>query len=222
MRILVEQGDELFLRQMHHLGHCSIQDLCDATHVTATAVRQRLNRLQSLGLVARETVRQGRGRPHHAYVITELGLRQFGDNYSELAQLLWNELSRIEDTQIRNSVVIRLRETLARRYGAEVTGQTLEERMEQLRGALTERGFHVELDQQDGLPILRENNCPYHELAGMDRAICALEQDVFEQILGTPLVLAHCSRDGDKCCEFHPRPVPEPAGNSLESLAVTG
>lgn len=213
MRILVEQGDEQFLQQMHHLGHCSIQDLCDATHVTATAVRQRLNRLQSLGLVSRETVRQGRGRPHHAYVLTEVGLRQLGDNYAELAVLLWNELQRIDDLQVRDLVMSRLRDALARRYGAEISGRTLDERLEQLRVALNQRGFHVELDSRDGLPILRESNCPYHELAGIDRGICALEQDVFERILGVPLVLAQCSRDGDRCCEFHPRSLPEPGGN---------
>ncbi|MSR60691.1 MAG: DeoR family transcriptional regulator [Planctomycetaceae bacterium] len=213
MRILVEHGDEQFLQQMHQLGHCSIQELCDASHVTATAVRQRLNRLQSLGLVSRETVRQGRGRPHHAYVVTESGLRQLGDNYSELALLLWTELRRIEDTQVRETVVNRLRDAFARRYGAEVTGQTLAERLEQLRGALSQRGFHVELDMRNGLPILRENNCPYHDLAAIDNGICALEQQVFERILGVPLVLAQCSRDGDRCCEFHAKPVPAPGGN---------
>jgi predicted ArsR family transcriptional regulator len=213
MRIPVEQGDEQFLQQMHRLGHCSIQDLCVAANVTATAVRQRLNRLQSLGLVSRETVRQGRGRPHHAYVLTELGLRQLGDNYGELAMLLWNELQAIEDPQVRRAVLGRLRAAFVRRYGAHVTGSTLDERLEQLRQSLNQRGFHVELDRRDGLPILRENNCPYHELAVGDGGICVLEQDVFEEVLGVPLVLAQCCRDGHNSCEFHPARMPEPGGN---------
>lgn len=213
MRIPVEQGDEQFLQQMHRLGHCSIQDLCGAAKVTPTAVRQRLNRLQSLGLVTRETVRQGRGRPHHAYVVTELGLKQLGDNYGELALLLWNELIRIENVEVRRQVVGRLRDALARRYSAAVNGATLSERMEELRQTLCERGFHVEVDQRDGLPILRESNCPYHELATVDGGICELEQDVFQQVLGVPLVLAQCCRDGHGSCEFHPKPIPQPCGN---------
>jgi predicted ArsR family transcriptional regulator len=213
MRILVEQGDEQFLQQMHRLGNCSIQELCAATKVTATAVRQRLNRLQSLGLVSRETIRHGRGRPHHAYIVTELGLRQLGDNYAELAMLLWSELQRIEDSSVRESVTRRLREALVRRYGSHVTAETLEERLEQLRSSLNQRGFHVEIDRRHGAPILRENNCPYHELATADGGICALEQDVFQQVLGVPLILAQCCRDGHNSCEFHPASIPEPKGN---------
>jgi predicted ArsR family transcriptional regulator len=212
MRISVEHGDEQFLQQMHRLGHCSIQDLCDAAKVTPTAVRQRLNRLQSLGLVTRETVRRGRGRPHHAYLVTELGLKQLGDNYGELALLLWNELIRNEDQEVRQRTLERLREALVRRYGSNVTGTTIEERLEQLCHALSQRGFHVELDKQDGLPILREGNCPYHELAAADRGICELEHDVFQEIVGTPLVLAQCCRDGHGCCEFHPVTAFRPAG----------
>lgn len=204
MRILVEPGDELFLQQMHRIGHCSIQELCAAAGVTATAVRQRLNRLQSQGLVSRETVRQGRGRPHHAYVVTELGLRQLGDNYSELALLLWNEMSQLEDVQVREGILSRLKGAFARRYGANVSGRTFDERLMQLTDSLSQRGFRVEVGQRDGLPILRENNCPYHELAATDGEICALEQDVFEQVLGVPLVLSQCCRDGHSCCEFQP------------------
>src|SRR4051812_43050056 len=140
MRISVEQGDEQFLQQMHRLGNCSIQEMCEAVKVTPTAVRQRLNRLQSQGLVSRETVRQGRGRPHHAYVLTDLGLQQLGDNYGELALLLWNELIRIPDLQVRQTVVGRLRDAFVKRYGSHVTGETVNDRLEQLRQALTQRG----------------------------------------------------------------------------------
>ncbi|MFO0918280.1 MAG: transcriptional regulator [Planctomycetaceae bacterium] len=204
MPTLVEPGDELFLQQMHRRGQCSIQDLCAAAQVTATAVRQRLNRLQGLGFVSRETVRQGRGRPYHAYVVTELGLRQLGDNYGELALLLWNELSQLEDQGVRRSVLNRLKQAFAQRYGANVSGETLKQRLEQLGDSLRQRGFRVEIDHRDGLPILRENNCPYHELANRDRGICELEQDVFEEVLGVRLSLTQCCRDGHGCCEFQP------------------
>lgn len=213
MRILVEQGDEQFLQQMHRLGHCSIQEMCDAAHVTATAVRQRLNRLQSLGLVSRETVRRGRGRPHHAYILTELGQKQLGDNYSELALLLWNELRRIEDQAVREGVLGRIRDALSRRYGVNVSGTTLGERMDQLKTMLQERGFHVEVEHRDGLSILKENHCPYPDLASSDRGICDLEQDVFSQIVGVPLTLTRCCRDGHRHCEFEPLTALAASGN---------
>ena len=79
---------------------------------------------------------------------------------------------------------------------------TAEQRLNQLRNVLEERGFKVEIDRQSDLPILREKNCPYLELASNDPSICELEQTVFEEILGTSVTLTQCCLDGHNCCEF--------------------
>lgn len=198
-------ADQRFLDQMHRLGAASIQQLCESVGVTATAVRQRLGRLESLGLVSRETIHQGRGRPHHTYAVTDAGLRQLGDNYGELALLLWDEVTHIEEHDVRQRVLSRLRSALVARYGRVVTGDSVPERLRQLRDELVERGFDVEVDAESDrprLPILRENNCPYHELASRDSLICDLEQSVFSEVLGAQVQLTGCCRDGHSCCEF--------------------
>lgn len=204
MKTSIEPGDEQFLQQLHRLGTGSIQDLCQALGVTATAVRQRLVRLEAQGFVEREVIRTGRGRPHHDYKVTVLGLRELGDNYSELAILLWRELRSIPEPEVRQRVVNRLKAALVQRYGSEIQGETLVARMQGLQAALERRGFQMELGSRDDLPILRENNCPYQELAGEDPGICELEKQVFEEILGVELKLACCCRDGHNGCEFHP------------------
>ncbi|MBS0203585.1 MAG: helix-turn-helix transcriptional regulator [Planctomycetes bacterium] len=206
MKVTVEEGDEQFLQQLHQAGGGTVQELCDAAGVTATAIRQRLTRLQALGFVERTTVRSGRGRPHHAYRVTDVGRQQFGDNYAELALLLWDELHGIEEPIVRERVTNRIREALVRRYGASVRGESLVQRLDELRSTLSDHGFRVEVDSRGLFPVLRETNCPYHELAQRDSGICELEQQVFEQVLGTPLKLASCCRDGHACCEFHPVP----------------
>jgi predicted ArsR family transcriptional regulator len=127
-----------------------------------------------------------------------------GDNYAELALLLWDELHGIEEASIRERVANRVRDVLVRRYGNAVQGGSLNERFGELKSALAERGFRVEVETQGLFPVLRETNCPYHELAQRDSGICELEQQVFEQVLGTPLKLVSCCRDGHGCCEFHP------------------
>jgi len=204
MKISVEEGDAQFLQRLHQARTGTIHELCETSGVTATAVRQRLSRLQGLGLVERQTVRSGRGRPHHAYCLTDAGRQHLGDNYSELALLLWEELLGIEEVAVRERVVNRLRDTMVQRYGGTVQGTSLAERMGELQSSLRERGFRVEVTTDGAMPVLREMNCPYHELAQRDAGICELEQQVFERVLGTPLRLASCCRDGDGCCEFHP------------------
>jgi len=207
MKLPLEHDDEQFLLSLQRLGAVTVQDLCGTSGVTATAVRMRLVRLQSLGLVDRQTIRAGRGRPHHTYQITEQGRRQLGDNYSELARLLWSELQTIDELDVRQRVTGRIRDAMVRQYGANVRGELLSDRFSQLGAALSERGFSVEVGSEGSLPILRENHCPYHDLAQQDSGICELEQQVFEQVLGIPLKLSSCCRDGHHCCEFHPAQV---------------
>lgn len=202
MKMSLEPGDRQFLEQVHRLGSGTVGELCAEIGVTATAVRQRLARLQGLGFVARQTVRSGRGRPHYAYSVTEAGQRQLGDNYEDLAQILWRELQRIEETEVRTRIVNRVRDSLIERYGRFVRGDSLGERLTQLQEALAERGFSVEVDGSGSLPVLRENNCPYHGLASADPSICELEQEVFQRVLQSPVVLTQCCLDGHSCCEF--------------------
>ncbi len=206
MRLSLEPDDREFLAELRKSGRSTVQSLCDRQGVTATAIRQRLTRLQALGLISREASKGERGRPSHSYVVTTEGLRELGDNYRDLALMLWDEITQIEEDDVRARLIGRLRDRLVQQYGRDVHATSLAERFEELRGLLTTLGFDVELSQRNGelLPILRENNCPYHDLASRDASICDLEQTVFSEVLGVPIERTQCCRDGDQCCEFSP------------------
>ena len=203
MKPALETNDREFLEQLHRLGAVTIQDICDAIGVTATAVRQRLVRLQGAGLVTREIMRAGRGRPRHVYKVTPAGQRELGDNYSDLALTLWRGIQEIEQPEIRATLIERVREALVSHYGGVANGASLDKRLHQLGSALRARGFDVEIDTTKSLPILREHACPYLELASSDADICRLEQEVFQAILQTDVVLKQRCVDGHTCCEFH-------------------
>lgn len=198
----IDPNDRQFLEQLHRLASATVQEICAELGVTATAVRQRLQRLQSLEFVERELVRSGRGRPHHAYYVTEAGLKRLGDNYEDLALILWRELRQIEEPDIRERIVNRIRDAFVDRYQRTVHGNSLNQRMAELQTALVDRGFDVEFDDSGRLPILRENNCPYLEIASSDPTICELEQAVYERVLGGRITLTQCCLDGHRCCEF--------------------
>ena len=205
MAATLSASDQQFLQRLHRLGSATVHELCEELGVTATAVRQRLVRLETHGAVSRKTVHHGRGRPHHTYNVTETGLRELGDNYAELALLLWKEMKQIDEEEVRVRVLSRLRAALVERYGRVVTATEPPERVRQLAVALRERGFDVELEEPPWtgtLPILREHNCPYHQLASRDSSICELEQSVFSDVLGAPVRLTACCQQGHSCCEF--------------------
>jgi predicted ArsR family transcriptional regulator len=210
MKVAVDSSDRQFLERLRELGGGTIQEICADLGVTATAVRQRLVRLQGTAMVARELVRAGRGRPHHVYRVTQAALCELGDNYADLAQILWREMRNIEEPSIRERLVSRIEDALVEQFGKVSPRASLNDRMTQLTSALQDRGFQVELDQSGLLPVLRENSCPYFELASEDPAICELEQAVFRRVLGADVKLTQCCLDGHRCCEFQAADSPLP------------
>lgn len=208
--VLVDEEDRAFLQLLQAKQTATINDLCEAVSVTATAIRQRLMRLQDQGLITRITVKTGRGRPHHKYTLTDSGRNQLGDNYGELALLLWEEVQRIPEEAVKAALLQRLRERMVRRYGDGVTAAALPERMAQLEASMRQRGFPINIEQHEGMPVLVERHCPYHSLASSDSQICSIEQQVFEQVLGVQLRLTQCCRDGSNQCVFHPAASDDP------------
>ncbi len=202
----IPPGDREFLSLMLRLGASGIAELCEAAEVTATAVRQRLTRLQSAGMVERKSVRADRGRPHHVYEVTDAGRRALGRDNSDLAVLLWEGIQGIDDRAVREKLLERLKVAMVGQFREQLAGSSPGERMRELALVLRDRGFEVDLGAATGpvpdLPILRGHACPYQEIAERDSTICELEQQVFGELVGSPLELTRCRQRGDCACEF--------------------
>lgn len=203
MRVAIDKNDQKFLEQIHRLCGGTVQEICESVGVTATAVRQRLSRLEGQGLIAREAVRAGRGRPHHVYRVSDEGLRHLGENYRDLAMVLWRTLHQIADPKVRSMILGEIRDEFVRRYGRVAPEGPLEDRIHQLQQELASQGYDVECGEQGALPVLREHSCPYQDLASDDPSICEMETDVFRRILNADVTLTQCCLDGHAHCEFH-------------------
>ncbi len=202
-----DESDQEFLATLQRLQPATVLELCSAQGVTATAVRQKLLRFQSEGFVQREVSRQHRGRPRHEYRLTSEGVRELGDDYAVMASLLWREVMKIQPVDVRNQVLVGLKTSMVKRFSGLVDQATLASKMQHLTKVMSSQGFDLEVgerSQKSGvmLPILREHNCPYHELALEDASICELEQAVYAELLGTKVELSACQLDGHRCCEF--------------------
>lgn len=202
MRVAIDPNDQNFLEQLHRMCGGTIQEICEAAGVTATAVRQRLGRLEGQGLVIHEVVRAGRGRPHHVFRVSDEGLRHLGENYRDLALILWRSIHRIEDEAARTSVLRNVQDEFVRQYGRVAPEGPIRDRMVQLQQELANNGYDVEIGEGE-LPVLRENSCPYQDLASVDPSICEMEADVYSRILNAEVSLTQCCLDGHSSCEFH-------------------
>jgi len=221
----IETSDAQLLDLLRHHGSMSVTQVAVAMRVTATAVRQRLSRLMGQGLVERgfaagagteSFARAGRGRPSHRYSLTEKARRQAGNNFSDLAIVLWDEIRGVKDQEIRRGLLERIATAMAAMYRENVVGSTLPARLDSLKRLFGERRVPLDVssgDEQTGVagqptqeatqfPMLTVAECPYPELAEKDRGICAVEKMLFAKLLDHPVRLSQCRLDGHSCCQF--------------------
>ena len=180
-----------------------IGDLAAALGVTPTAIRQRLERLMKAGLVERSAVSRPRGRPAHAYSLTAEGRRSGGDNFRDLALVLWREIRGVRDPAVRQGLLSRIGVAMASLYRQEVSGDDPAGRLRSLAGVMRQKGVSCDVAGGDGdLAVLTSYSCPYPELAEQDRSICAAERLMLQEIVGTSVALSECRLDGSTCCRF--------------------
>lgn len=228
-----DESDRLLLDHLRRHRTASVGDLGDLLGVTATAIRQRLTRLMAEGLIERQLrhapgqtavdgadsgdeakKRNGRGRPSYDYRLTDRGRQAAGDNYHDLAEILWEEIRSIEEPRVRIGIVKRVAERLASRYADDVDGGDVAQRMRHLMRLMGEREVPVDVDESGGLPVLTMLACPYPKLAEQDRSICAVEKAMISEIVGQGVRLSECRLDGGGCCSFEPS-----AAASMEGVA---
>ncbi|ODT98509.1 MAG: transcriptional regulator [Planctomycetes bacterium SCN 63-9] len=216
-----EAADRSLLDLIRRQGPLTVVEMSRELGVTPTAVRNRLMRLLETGMVERQAEQVGRGRPRHAYQASDLARKQLGQNYADLAVILWEEMMKtVEDTKLRRLLFTRITARLADLYRDRVTGDEWEGRLVQLTSLLHDQGIEAEVahDDADLTPILRQHSCPYHELADLDPAICALERKMFEKILGRGLRLSQCRLDGDRSCDFEAKPGLNPISQQIGTV----
>jgi len=200
---VTDTKDREILEHLHRSGEATVQDLCDVLDVTRNAIRQRITRLEASGVIVSDQQSQSRGRPKNVYRVTAEGLHSLGEDYRELAVVLWEAIVGLEDSTVKAQLISQVRDRLADRFRRKLTeGHSADQRLDQLAEEMRSSGFNVESDHSAALPILRETNCPFPMLADVDETICQVERQVLEQVLGAPVEFKNRCRDGHHCCEF--------------------
>jgi predicted ArsR family transcriptional regulator len=185
-----------------------ICELTEKLGVTATAVRQRIDRLLEMGLIDREKIVAGRGRPTYQYRLTVVGFRRAGANPADLADAMWREVLAIEDEAVRDNILSAVAARMGRQFAAQVSAgdddESFETRMEKLSEMMVARHIPTEVSHSGQLPVLDIGECPYPSLtdASEDRDMCRLEEQMISEALGQRVHLSSCRLDGDACCQF--------------------
>ncbi|MEM9586269.1 MAG: MarR family transcriptional regulator [Planctomycetota bacterium] len=190
-----------------------VSDLKLALGVTATAVRQRIDRLMDLGLIDREkSPGGGRGRPTFCYRLSVAGHHHCGANPIELADAMWAAILGCQDAEVRETLIGEVAKRLGQRYALQLEQQSdnsenSDEPSSNLFGLaalLKQKDFDLRVSGTSDLPVLDIGSCPYPTLADAsdDREMCRLEEQMLSEALGQPVKLSSCQLDGHECCQF--------------------
>src|SRR5262245_9860946 len=100
--VMSESSDRELLDLVRRRGPMTVVEMAAGLGVTGTAIRIRLARLLGAGLLERRAERGRRGRLHYTYQVSVEAQKRLGQNYADLAVVLWEEMmSTVEDRKLR-------------------------------------------------------------------------------------------------------------------------
>ncbi len=196
------------LLRLRHDGPSSPEDLATGLGVSRTGVLQQLHALETAGLVSRQAVRHGVGRPRHVYDVTDAAQDLFPTNYDGLASGLLAAIRAIGGEELVDGVFEERRRMTRDRIRQRMTDRLtpearLVDRARELAVIQDEQGYLAEtLIGPDGVIRLVERNCAIHRVAADNGAACQAELDLFREILGPDVVRETHIATGDRCCTY--------------------
>ena len=196
------------LMRLRHDGPSTPEQIAAALGLSRTGVLQQLHALEGAGLVSREAVKHGVGRPRHVYDVTEAAQDLFPMNYDGLAAGLLAAIRSIGGEELVDDVFEerrritrdRLRQRFEDRLPADAT---IADKTRELAVIQDEQGYLAEtMLGSDGVIRLVERNCAIHRVVAGHAAACQAELDLFRELLGTDVERETHIASGDRCCSY--------------------
>jgi predicted ArsR family transcriptional regulator len=170
--------------------------------ITAVTVRHHLKLLQKDALVASLNLKRRNtpGRPQYMYTLTEKAQTYFPNNYERLAAGLLDQLRKTLPTSNVNVILEGVADQLA--LGAYIPDVPFEERLDLVVVYLNENGYEACWETTADGYVLHTSNCPYHQIAKTDSALCTMDMRLIGQLLNVvPRRVEHIN-DGDSRCSY--------------------
>jgi DeoR family suf operon transcriptional repressor len=206
-------GQILTYLQRH--GEATIRDLEQELGISTTAVREHLTNLDARGYIGTRLVRNGRGRPHIVYSLTEQARDLFPRSYDTLMTVLFDEIARQQGSDALKHLLDSVSERLAESYPRTVRTD-IESRLVNVQRMMQDQGIPVEVRAAEHEFTFYA--CPYHEVAQDHADVCAMERRMLEQVLGHTVETDSAIREGGRCCNFS---VARGSGPSNTTITLT-
>ncbi len=197
------------LEILKETGGATVAELAERLDMAPVSVRHHLDILQGDAMIRVGRVeRNGTvGRPQQFYVLTADAATLFPDNFAALAEGLVRQLKNVlPPEQVQAAFGAIAREIAAESDLESMAKLPLEHRLDRVADFLNQRGYLARWEpvgeDAGGGYLLHKYNCPYAGISGEHRELCAMDQQLIDQLVGR-----HCCRTGSvaengKCCTY--------------------
>lgn len=205
------------MERLKTVDSATAPELAAEFHLTDTAVRQHLDSLETVGLVARAAAPPiGRGRPPVRWHLTELAGELFPNRHSDLtAELLTAIREQFGEAGLQQVLDARATMQLGHyRSALPEAGAAVRVRARKLAELRTAEGYMADVlppVRGDDSVVLVEHHCPISGAAGVCQGLCQAELEVFREALGPDVEVQRTQHllGGDRRCAYRITPVPQ-------------
>lgn len=184
----VSDGQRRVVERLQRVDWAVAPDLASDLGITGAAVRQHLEALLALGLVAADHGDAGgrRGRPAQRWRLTPLARSLFPDRHADLTVELLGLMRDELGEEAVDRVVERRAATQATAYRRTLGTLSGEQRAQRLAELRTLEGYEAEVvvDADDESMLLIEHHCPVCDAAAACQGLCRGELAAFRSAMG--------------------------------------
>ena len=192
------QGTAGRMLELLRQGPMTVDELAVALGITRTAVRGQLATLQHDGLVEQRGTRPGTSKPSRTYAVTAQGELLFSQAYIPILTQLLHVLARRLSPEAFDSVMHEVgRGMMADRAAAR---GSLRDRVVRASSLLNELGGLSEVEEEDGLYVIRSHGCPLAAATAEHPEACNALESLLGEFVGTKVTKCCDRYDRVRCC----------------------
>ena len=187
-------------------SQATVRELGEHLRLTSTGIRQHLTVLERDGLIASHEERGHVGRPALVYRLTSQGDALYPKQYEALANALIEEARGLLGPDALQKLMKNVAARFAEPYMARLEGKAGEERAAEATRVIQERGCLADCSAEGGDLLIRQQTCPFPDVASRNSAVCALEVEFVRRLVGADARLTTSLLRGDDACTYRVRP----------------
>jgi predicted ArsR family transcriptional regulator len=201
--MIISGSKEEILNLIKTHGTLQIDEAVKLTELAKTTLREHFLQLERDGLIVREYIRSGPGRPSLQYTLTQKGQALFPSQESTMLREMIRFLKENGNEKDIEDFFTRFWEKRYQRAAYLMEGETSrDKKLGKLIEMLRDEGFMPEYEFSENKLIIKECNCPFREVVKETNLPCKLESKFYNRLFDTPVERISFIPDGDHSCTY--------------------